>query len=175
MQRDPIPHPHADAGELGALHEDADLAGLALALQAKTRKRGDQPVFERADERPHIAAAPREVEHHIGHALARAVIGEAPAAAGLEDGKAVGREQLRRIGAGARRVDGGVLEQPDAVLSLAAGDCRGASIHEGERVGIGHRRRARQPFDLRRGMRLSCKGGHGHERFDFHLGCGILG
>ncbi len=91
MQRHPMPHAHADAGDLGAAHEDADLAGPALALDAEPRKRGDQPVFERADEGPHVAAAPREVEHHIGHALARAVIGEAAAAAGLEDGKAVGR------------------------------------------------------------------------------------
>ena len=139
------------------------------------RKRGDQPVLERADERPHVAAAPREVEHHIGHALARAVIGEAAAAPGLEDGKAIRRQQLGGIGAGASRVDGGVLEQPDAVLSLPPRDRGYASIHEGNGLGVRHRLRARQPFDLGRRMWLACKGGYGHERFDFQRGSNILG
>ena len=35
-----------------------------------------------ATKRAHVRPAPLEVEHHIGHALAGAVIGELPAAAG---------------------------------------------------------------------------------------------
>ena len=44
---------------LAPSHEDADLAGAPLALDAEPRQRRDQPVFEQGDEGPDVAAAPR--------------------------------------------------------------------------------------------------------------------
>ena len=81
VQAHPAAHAHPDARDLGAADEDADRAGAPLALDAEAAERRDQPILERGDEGPHVASAPRQVEHHISHALAGAVIGEAPAAA----------------------------------------------------------------------------------------------
>ena len=67
------------------------IAGCTFAGDAEAPRR-DQPVFERRDERPDVAAARGKVEHDIGHALTRPVIGEAAAAAGFENGEPAGRE-----------------------------------------------------------------------------------
>ena len=56
----------------------------ALALDAESRQRGDEPVLQRVHESAHVAAAAPKIEHHIGDALARTMIGEAAAAAGRE-------------------------------------------------------------------------------------------
>ena len=93
-------------------------AVAALAFDAEAGERRDQPVLERGDEGADVAAARAEVEHHIGHALAGAVIGEAAAAAGPNTGKRPGIEQLARLGAGAGRVEGRVLEQPHALARV---------------------------------------------------------
>ncbi len=81
--------------------EHADLIGAAVTLDAETRESGDQPILQPMDEAPDVPPAAVEVEHHIGHALAGAVIGEASAAAAREHREARGLKQLLRRGAGA--------------------------------------------------------------------------
>ena len=78
----------ADAGDLRLADKDPDLPLAALAFDTEARERGDEPILQRMHEGAHVAAARREVEHHIGHALSWAVIGEAAAAAGPEYWKA---------------------------------------------------------------------------------------
>ena len=57
-----------------------------FALDAEPSERGDEPVFQRVHESAHVAAAAPKIEHHISHALAGPMIGEAAAAAGSEYG-----------------------------------------------------------------------------------------
>ena len=57
MQAHPAPDADADAGDLRARDEDADLAGMTLALDAEMSEGRDQPVFEGGDEGPDVAAA----------------------------------------------------------------------------------------------------------------------
>src|SRR3954470_23155149 len=54
----------------------------------------DQPRLERADESPDVAAAPIEIEQHITDALARPVVGIAPAPSGRVNRKALRIEQF---------------------------------------------------------------------------------
>ena len=80
MQADPALHPDADGGDLvlaagalvGAAHPHADPVLPALAGDVEGGERADQPFLEVGHEAAHVAAAPPEVEHHIGDALARA-------------------------------------------------------------------------------------------------------
>ncbi len=72
---------------VGALHPDADAILAPLAAHVEGVQRADDPVLQRRDEDPEVALAAVEVEHDIGHPLARPVIGHLPAAAGLEDGE----------------------------------------------------------------------------------------
>ena len=69
----------SSAALVGPAHPDADLVLAPLAADREGRERGDQPALERGDEAAHIRRAPVEVEHHIGDALSRPVIGELPA------------------------------------------------------------------------------------------------
>ena len=97
VQAHPVPHAHADAGDLGARQQRCRpapsrrspstprLASVAISQSSK-----------RCDEGTDVAAAPGEIEHDIGHALAGAVIGEAPAAAGPEHRKSRSVEQFLR-------------------------------------------------------------------------------
>src|SRR4051794_23932477 len=88
----PAPHADADRGDLvldlealvGPAHPDADPVLAPLTLDVEAREAADQPFLERRDEGTHVRAAPLQVEHDIGNALAGAVIGELPAAAGAE-------------------------------------------------------------------------------------------
>ena len=147
VQRHPAAHAHPDTGDLCPSNENADLARKPLALDAEMRKRRDQPVFEKCDEGSHVAPARSKVEHDIGHALARAVIGEAPAAPALEHGEPVGRKQLARRGTGAGGVDWRMLQEPHAVRRLATRDGSGATIHGGDGLLVGHETPAPQPFN----------------------------
>src|SRR5688572_8260311 len=92
---------------------DADAPGRAAGDDAELGERADHPSFEGMDESPHVPAPALEVELDVDHALARAVIGVSPAAAGGVDRQALRVEQLGRVGAGAGGVEGRMLEQPD--------------------------------------------------------------
>ena len=127
VKRRPAPHADADRGDLvlgrravdsrrlvGPRDPDADAVLARFARDAERAERVDQPAFERGDEGAHVGAAALEVEHDIGHPLARPVIGELAAAPGAIDGKAR-VEEVGRLGAGAGRVERRVLDQPDAL------------------------------------------------------------
>src|SRR6476646_6238915 len=116
VQRHPALHADADRGDLvleAALalvwppHPYADTVVAALAMHCEGREGADDPLLERGDEAAHILGAAREVEHHIADALAGAVIGELPAAAGRVHRKAR-LDQLLRSRRRSRRIQGRV-------------------------------------------------------------------
>ena len=69
---------------------DADPPRRAAGGDAELGQRRDHPSFEGMDEAPHVAAPALEVQQHIDDALAGAVIGVAPAAAGRVDREPLG-------------------------------------------------------------------------------------
>jgi len=82
------------------------------------RERADQPFLKVGHEPAHVAAAPPEIKHRIGDALARPVIGELAAAAGGKHRK----PRLHKVlgpGARPRRVERRMLDQPDQLTGLA--------------------------------------------------------
>src|SRR6202030_3228118 len=111
VQAHPAFHPDADGRDLvlatlalvGTGHPYADPVLPALAANVEGRQRADQPFLQVGHESAHVAAAPLEVEHRIGHALARPVIGELAAAAGRKYRKARLEQMF-----GARAGPGGV-------------------------------------------------------------------
>src|SRR6201987_3830404 len=83
----PMPHAHADRGDLFLLpavphHPDADAALAALAADVEAHERADDPLFEPVDVAAHVAIAAGKIEHDIGDALPGSVIGVAAASAG---------------------------------------------------------------------------------------------
>ena len=153
MERDPAPQPDADRGDLvlmaGALvrppDPDADAILAALAAHVEGRQRPDDPFLEARHIGPHVGLPSLQVEHHIGHALAGAVIGELAAAPGGEQRK-TGVEQVGIPAAGAGGVERGVLQQPDQFGGLVGGDGGDARLHGRHGLQIGHRRVRDQPF-----------------------------
>ena len=96
MKADPMANPDADRGDLalsspaGPVPDPyADAIFSAFAGNSEVGQRGDDPVFKGRDEGADIAAAPLEIEHHIGHPLPGPVIGELAAAARRKDRKAL--------------------------------------------------------------------------------------
>ena len=156
MEADPAPEPDADARDLRSADEHADLIGAAGTLDAETRERGDQPILEPMDEAPDVPPTAVEVKHHIGHALARAVIGEASAAAAGEHREARGLEQLLRRRAGARGVKRRVFQQPDGFGRHAGEDGLDTRLHRRHSLLIGNWRGADRPVHA--GTRLSVSG-----------------
>jgi hypothetical protein len=77
-----------------ALDPDADAAVACLSVHVELFERADDPGFQTLHEGAHVAAPPLQVEHHVGHALAWAVIGELPAASCPEHRQQVGLQQV---------------------------------------------------------------------------------
>src|SRR3546814_7873327 len=103
----PVADPHADGGDLvlaarplggTAVDPDADPAVADLAAQVELCQSGDHPVLHPADEGAHVLSAPVEVQHDIGDALARAVIGELAPPTGLVDRKPRVQQVTLQIG-----------------------------------------------------------------------------
>ena len=105
---------------------------------------------------PHVGLAPVEIEHHIGHPLARPVIGELAAAAGLVHRKTRFDEVLR-LRAGSGGVERWVLEQPDQLGRCARGDRRRPLVHHCECCRVADRTIADPPLHRR-------AAGGGHQR-----------
>src|SRR5689334_13513317 len=114
MKGDPAAYPDADRRDLvlvtaGPGDPDTDPIVAPLAGDAEPRQRPDHPFLEPPDMATHVPTAPRhrpvEIEHQIGDALARAVIGVLATAAALEDRQPVGIEQVLGAGAGAGGVE----------------------------------------------------------------------
>ncbi len=100
----PAPHPHANRGDLGLAgatpNPDADPALAPLAADFEACERANHPFFEVMDVAVHVLAAAGEIEHDVGDALPRPVIGVPPAATGAMYRKALGLEQILVAGAG---------------------------------------------------------------------------
>jgi hypothetical protein len=144
VERDPLAHPDADCRDLvfracglfRPAHPHADTVLAPFCLDVEPVERGDQPVFQAGDEGTHVLAAPGQVEHDVGHALAGAVIGVLAATPGLEHAKPVRCNQVGRVGGRAGGIQGRVLDQPDQFRRLARGNGGGARLHEGDRISI---------------------------------------
>ena len=103
VERHPAPQPDADGGDLvlkaGALvrprDPDADAVLAPFAANIEGRQRPDDPFLEARDIGPHVGPPPLQVEHHIGHPLAGAVIGELAATAGSRRSEIAGRAGRR--------------------------------------------------------------------------------
>jgi hypothetical protein len=79
-------------------------------------------------------------------ALAGAMIGPLPAAAGFEGGKALGREKAGRSGRRAGGIERGVFQQPDHLLPCPFADRGGALLHGVHGSGIRGKAWLRAPF-----------------------------
>src|SRR5665213_605460 len=148
----PMANPDADRADLALVaaalgDPDADAPRPPLAGEVEGGERPDQPLLERPDIAVQIEAAALQIEHDIADALARSVIGELPAAAGLEHRKEVGRDEILGPRAGARRVERRVFQQPDQLRRGAGADRGDALLHPPHRRLIGDRRVVDLPFD----------------------------
>src|SRR4029077_17050056 len=76
--RDPV---LAAIALVGAAHPHADPFLAALAADVERSHCADQPFLEVRHEPAHVAVAALQVEHHVGDALARPLIGELTPAA----------------------------------------------------------------------------------------------
>ena len=72
-----------------ALDPDADPAFPDFTRHTECAQRSDDPDLQRSDEGAHIAATMGQVQHHIGYALPRTMIGQLTASAALEDRKPI--------------------------------------------------------------------------------------
>src|SRR6266436_5871535 len=147
MEAYPALHPDADGGDLvlAALalvppaHPDADPVLPALAADVEGRERTDQPFLQVGHEPAHVAAAPLQVKHHVGDALARSVISELAAAAGGKHRKPR-LDEVLGPSAGPGRVERRMLDKPDQLVRLAGRDGGRPRLHDRKRLLIGHRR-----------------------------------
>ena len=112
VERHPAPQPHADGGDLvltvralvRPAHPDADPVLAPFAAHVEGRQCPDDPLLEAGHIGAHVGPPPLQVEHHIGHPLAGAVIGELAATPGGKDRKA-GVQQVGGLAAGAGGVE----------------------------------------------------------------------
>ena len=177
VEAHPVAQPEADRGDLvldiGATlrpaHPDADAIGPDLAGNVEPRQRGDQPRLQQRHEAADIATATAQVEHHVGDALTRPVIGELPAAARLMHREPVRLQQILRPGAGAGRVERRMLQQPYQLAGATLGDGGDAVLHHRHRRLVGHLAVADRPVDnaRRHGAGINSTGRCGH------LACGL--
>src|SRR4029079_10510859 len=141
---DPAPHPYADGGDLllgavAARDPDTDPARTAFSADPEMGEGRDQPFLEITNIAAQICApAPLQIEHHVSAPLARSVIGELPAAAGLENGKPLWVEQMLGPGAGAGGVKRRVLQQPDQLRRMTGSDACDPPLHGLYRVRVAY-------------------------------------
>jgi len=149
-------HPFADADTdranlrfppVGRVAPDADPAIHRPCVHPKFCQRRYHPVFQCMDKAPHIRTAIPQVEYDIAHPLSGPVIGMAPPASGLVDGKCLA-EQFGRIGAGARGIERRMFQQPDQFLRLTDLDSSVAPFHLFESGGIFNLFGRNPPFDV---------------------------
>ena len=120
---------------------DADAAFAPLALDVEAVEGADQPLLQAIDVaadvlRRDASVRRAQVEHDVGGALARAMIGPLPATAGVEGGKAGRVGQFRRFGRGAGGVERRMLDQPDQFAGRPGADGGDARLHFGQRGGV---------------------------------------
>ena len=153
MERDPALQPDADRGNLvltsatfvGPAHPDPDAILAPLAADIEGQERADHPFFQRRDVAAHVGAALAQVEHQIGDPLARTVVGELAAAAGVMHRKAR-LDQVGGLRAGAGRIKRGMLQEPGELCRRSGRNRGGALLHGGERLLIANEALAQPPF-----------------------------
>jgi hypothetical protein len=101
------------------------------------------------DEAAYVLPAFGEVQQHIADTLTGAVVGVAPAAAGLHHLEPR-VEQFFGGGARPRGVDRRVIEQPQQLARGSLGNGPVARLHFGQSLAIGHGRALAHDFDFRR-------------------------
>src|SRR3990172_98576 len=131
------------------VHTEADVTLARFGRHTELRQRLDDRMFQGADEGAHVAEAACHIEHDIADPLTGTVIGVLAAAARAVNRKAIGLEEAGRFGAGAGRVDGRVLEQPDELGRFSRGNGVDALLHERACQLVGHGPGRQQPFDGR--------------------------
>ena len=162
VERDAVPthpagHTNADGGDLGLGSRgrtgdpDADASLPPFATHAEAGEGSDQPFLQPVHEAPHVAGGHRamragEVQHHIGHALAGAVVGPLAAAAGGEGGEAAGIGQLLGPGGGAGGVERGCSTSQTSSRGRAGADGGDTLLHEGHCVGVRGEAVGGEPF-----------------------------
>ena len=94
---------------------DAGGAGLADGGDAVVHQALDEGVLDAFDQDTDAQFAGAQVQHQVGHDLARAVVGDLPAPFGGDDGDVAGIEEVPGLAVHAQGEDGRVLHQPDFV------------------------------------------------------------
>ena len=154
MKRHPTPQPHTEGCNLvfepralvRPFHPDTDPILAPLAPHIEGFQGADDPLLETSDIGSHVRPPTLQIEHHIGHPLARAVIGELPAAPRSKHREA-GVEQVTGLAAGARGIERGVFQQPHQFGRFMGRYRRDTRLHGRHGVEIGHRRVGNPPFD----------------------------
>src|SRR5690348_9143671 len=144
MERDPAPQPYADRGDLVLVlwplvrppDPDADAVLAPLAADVEGGQGPDDPFLQRRDIGPDIGAPTLQIEHHVSHALAGAVIGDLAAAPGHEQGK-TRLKQVASFAARAGSVERGVLQEPYHLRRFLRGDRSGPRLHRADGLRIG--------------------------------------
>src|SRR5690606_36690262 len=112
----------SDFGVLArCLHPDANAVRASHTGHAENGQRLNDPCLQIMHIAPHIAPALVQIQHDIGDALAGAVKGILPAPARGIDGVSVA-EKVFWSRAGARRIEGGTLHQPDMLWRVLCAD-----------------------------------------------------
>ena len=95
----------------------------------------------------YVASPSLQIEHDIGDALPRSVIGVLPAAAGAMHRQARRVEQILRPRAGPGGVERRVLQQPHQLSRCALADRRDPGFHFRHGFLVGHQLVADPPLD----------------------------
>ena len=163
----PAPDPDADGGDLvlrglalvGPAHPHPDPVLPALAADVEGIEGGDDPGLQGRHVAAQVRRAAVQVQHHIGHALAGAVIGVLPSPPRPMDRETVGLDEVRLLGRGSRRVERRVLHEPDHLPRLPGSDRLGAGLHEGDGLLIADRLVRDRPLDrFGAGLRVEMNG-----------------
>lgn len=160
VKGDPAPEPHPDRRDLRLRrratrpqrafrsdHPDADAAGPPLALHAEFADGADHPFLKIMDIGANVPPTSADIEHGVGDALTRSMIGELAAATGPVHRKSVGNEKIRLSRAGSRRDQRRMLKEPNAFRGLAGMNRRHPRLLPGESHPVAHRSVADPPFD----------------------------
>jgi len=142
VHRDPAADADTDGSDLrliaiGAVGPDAHTPFGAPRFDTEVGQRIDDPAFDGMNKSAHIARTFAKIEHEVADPLPGAVVGVPSAAPGL-DHLETGIEQFCGGGAGARRVDRRMLQQPDQFARLASGNRSIAGSHLAKRLAIRH-------------------------------------
>ncbi len=123
--------PIGQEGFIGAGNPNAYASVSNLAMHVEFGESCNDPLFHIAHETTHIAPTFAHIEHHVGHALTRTVVGILPAAFALVDREPIRFEQVRRFRRRARRIERRMFDQPNRFFGFTCVNGFGTSLHKG--------------------------------------------